>query len=308
MITQQLIERIFDALRARFTYKEIEELLVTDPNTLITLVREYCTEEFEAILLPEIEAVALSSGNPGVIIELLPRGAILAPYAWSIAAPFTARYISEYAGRHIREITENTVKGVTQTIQRAEQRGVNPRVAAREFRANLGLTATQEQAISNYRDGLMNLDRFTLERKLRDKRFDPTVFRAIESGDSLSAEQIDKLVDRYRQRYHKYRAEVISRTEQMTAVSVGQRQSMLQAKEQGKLSPRLRRDWLYRHDGRARHWHRTVPSLNPDGIKIDEKYLTQPPGRVEYLEMPRDPEGSSNNVIQCRCREVFKMI
>lgn len=304
MITTKLVQEIFDAIRGRFTLTEIQNLLQTDPQRLVLAIEEAATQELQARLIPEIEMTMINAGNYGAMIELLPKGAILAPYAFSLSAPFTAEFIREYTGRHIREIAQNTAAAIAQTINRNEARSVNPIATARQVRQNIGLTARQELAVANYRAALEEGSREALQRQLRDARFDPTVLRAIETGEPLSKEQIDKMVTRYRERYIKYRSEVIARTEQLTAVSVGQRQSMLQAN----LSPRLRRYWVYTHDGRERHWHATVPMLNPEGIRIDEQYLTQPPSGVEMLDMPRDPNGSGANVIQCRCRERFSMV
>lgn len=304
MITTKLIQEIFDAVRGRFTLTEIQSLLQTDPQRLVLAIEEAATQELQARLIPEIEMTMIASGNYGAMIELLPKGAFAAPYAFSLSAPFTAAYIQEYTARHIREIAQNTAAAIAQTINRNESRSINPITTAREVRQNIGLTARQEQAVANYRLALENGSKDALQRQLRDARFDSTVARAIADDKPLSKEQIDKMVTRYRERYIKYRSEVIARTEQLIAVSVGQRQSMLQ----GNVSPRLRRDWVYTHDGRERHWHATVPLLNPDGIRVDEQYLTQPPSGVEMLDMPRDPNGSAANIILCRCREKYRMV
>lgn len=307
-VTTKLVEDIFDAIRGRFTLTEIEDLLRTDPARLIALLEQYTSEEFESQLIPQIEAVIVESGQPGIVTELLPRGAITAPYLFSISAPFTAQYIRDYTARDVAEITQNTVEAIRNTVQRNEDAGVNPRTTARQFRENIGLTVRQEQAVANYRKSLENLDRVALQRKLRDARFDRTVLSAINNDKPLKREQIDRMVARYRERYIKHRSETISRTEQLRAVSVGQRQSMLQARDAGKLSPRLRRFWVFTHDSRVRHWHSTIPMLNSDGVTIDEQYLTEPPGRVEYVTMPRDPDASAANTVQCRCRERYELI
>ncbi len=306
----ELLIAIFNAVRGRFTLAEIEQL---PPHELVGLVERYTTEELQAQLVPAIESVILENGAPGKVIELLPKGAVTGPYAFSIASPNTAKYISEYVAKHVAEISQNTAKAIQQTIQRNEALSINPKTTAREVKANIGLTAKQEQAVANYKTALKNGDRDALKRQLRDKRFDSTVNNAIKNDVPLSTAQIDKMTERYREKYIKYRSEVIARTEQITAVSVGQHQSLKQAFDAGKVSPRLRRTWVYTHDGEARHWHRNVAMLNPDGIKIDEKYLTRPKiGGVfvdEYLDHPRDPvNGSKSNVIQCRCREKYFMV
>lgn len=305
-IKPELLLQIFDAVRGRFTLTEIENLPLSE---LVGLVELYTTEQLQADLIPVIESVILENGAPGKVIALLPKGAITGPYAFSIAEPGTARYISQYVAEHVAEISQNTAVAIQQTVQRNEAASINPRTTAREVKANIGLTAKQEQAVANYKSFLENGDRQALQRQLRDKRFDSTVNNAIVNDTRLTTKQIDTMTERYRQKYLKYRSEVIARTEQLTAVTVGQHQSILQAQAEGKVSPRLRRDWVYTHDGKARHWHRNVSALNPGGVKVDEKYLTQPPGRNEYLDHPRDPvNGSASNIIQCRCREKYKMV
>lgn len=302
----ELILQIFDAVRGRFTLAEIEAL---SPHDLVGLVERYTTEQLQADLVPIIESIIIDNGAPAKVIEFLPKGAITAPYAFSISAPGTARYITDYVARHVAEISQNTAKAIQQTVQRNETAGINPRTTAREVKANIGLTAKQEQAVANYKAFLKDGDPASLKRQLRDKRFDSTVLNAIENDKKLTTAQIDKMTDRYRQKYLKYRSEVIARTEQITAVSVGQHQSMKQAFDEGKLSPRLRRQWVFTRDHKTRHWHRNVAMLNTKGVAIDGKYLTQPPGRSEYLDHPRDPiNGSASNVIQCRCREKYFMI
>ena len=308
MIKPDLIQQIWETVRNRFTYKQIEQLLRDDPNELIALLDKYVTEELQSTLVPQIESIVIESGAPSVITEMLPKGAISSPYLFSISQPYTAVYINDFVGNDIREITETTVNAIRQTISREEQAGVNPRTTARHFRENIGLTMRQEQAVSNYRTALENLDRNALDRVLRDKRFDSTVLNAISNDKPMSRDKIEMLVQRYRERSIKSRSETIARTEQLASVAVGQRQSMLQALNAGKLSPRLRRFWEYTHDSRTRHWHKDVPRLNPEGVTIDEKYLTQPPGRIEYVNMPKDPESSASNRVNCRCRERYELV
>lgn len=308
MITSKLIDDIFKAIRGRFTVDEIERLIITDPAGLIRFITEYTVDEFSAALIPQIESVIIAEGTPAIVTEILPDGAVTSPWSFSISQPFTAQYIREFVGNDIREITETTVTAVRQTVERGQQQGRNPRNIAVDFRDNIGLTARMEQAVANYRAGLESLSPEVLQRALRDKRFDSTIRNAIGSGAGLTEQQIDRYVKRYRERAIKSRSETIARTEQLTAVTVGQRQSLLQARDQGKLSPRLRRFWEYTHDSRTRHWHSDIPTLNPDGVAIDEQYLTQPPGRTEYVTAPRDPMISGANRINCRCRERYELV
>jgi len=84
--------------------------------------------------------------------------------------------------------------------------GLNPREMARAFRDSIGLTRNQVLAVDNYESMLENLDSSALLRELRDARFDPTIRSAIDDDRALSPSEIERMVERYRQRMLKYRA------------------------------------------------------------------------------------------------------
>lgn len=175
------------------------------------------------------------------------------------------------------------------------ERGLNPVATARNFRDSIGLTAKQQQAVNNYRRLLETRSSGALQRHLRDKRFDRTVERAIDSGENLGKAQIDRMVSRYREKYVKYRAEVIGRTEALRAVHQGNYEAYQQAIESGDLDPhQLMRTWVDAHDSRVRHTHRLL-----NGVKrgMEETF----PAQGGPLRFPGDPRGPASETIQCRC-------
>ena len=126
--------------------------------------------------------------------------------------------------RFIREFTDSQRDATRLAMVDGIERGLNPIEQARNFRSSVGLTAKQQQAVINYRRLLGRAgdgDAEALTRELRDRRFDRTVRRAVVSREPLSQAQIDRMVERYRERYIKYRAEVIGRTEALRAVHAG---------------------------------------------------------------------------------------
>lgn len=212
--------------------------------------------------------------------------------------PKTQEYLQSASATLIRQITEETRTTVNQIVSRGVTTGKNPLDIARDIRANIGLTAKQEQAVDNFRQMLMARDRSVLDRALRDKRFDATIRRAIENEVPLSREQIDRMVGRYRQRYQKYRSEVIGRTEAMRAASSGSDQLWQQQVDEGLVRPgQIRREWVYTRDGRTRDSHVAIPRMNPDGVGLNEAFQT-PDGPLMY---PHDPNGPARATVQCRC-------
>jgi len=101
-----------------------------------------------------------------------------------------------------------------------------------------------------------------------------------------------------------YRADRISRTEVLGALSIGQNNL---TKEASKTIPDLKKLWISTEDNRTRG--------NPGGLYADSKCdhwglhgqvvdhdkSFREPRTGEMLEFPRDPNGSAANVINCRC-------
>lgn len=225
-----------------------------------------------------------------VVFDALPVGAVSAVQLHNVAL--------------VREIANSTRQAIIQGVEENLVAGNNPRKVARDFRAAVGLTAKQEQAVRNYRTYLETLDPAALQRQLRDHRYDRTVARAIQSGNSLSSEQIATMSERYRQRYVKYRAETIARTESLRAVSTGEYEALLAADQQQAITADLRRFWVYTPDERVRASHTAIPMLNPKGVKVQQVFQT-PLGPLKY---PRDPMGTAANTINCRCRVVYRLL
>lgn len=251
----------------------------------------------------ELEAAIMGSGR--MSIELMPKQAVIGPFNYRIVNPATAAFIRSYELNLIQQISNDTREAIRRGLQADIISGRNPRDTARIFRGNIGLTARQEQAVRNYREYLETLDRQALQRALRDRRFDRTILRAIETGSPLTKDQIDRMVQRYRERFIKYRSEVIARTESLRAVSIGNQAAIEQMLQQGSVDDqRVRRFWVFTKDERTRAAHRRIPSMNPEGVRLDEPFLTP----LGSLMFPRDPNGTAANTIQCRCTVAYRLI
>lgn len=203
----------------------------------------------------------------------------------------------------IREISEDTRRAIFGALGDASARGLNPRAQAREFRDTLGLTARQQQAVSNFRDALQRGSRVALSRQLRDRRFDRTIETAIREGRQLSAEQIDRMVDRYRDRMVAHRARVIARTEALRAVHEGSEEMYQQAFDEGDLIPEnVQQVWLTARDARVRDTHSTMNGqVRPVGVPFTS-------GAGNQLRFPGDIDAPGSETIQCRCAVARRIV
>lgn len=304
----------------------------TDPVRRIEQLLSSSEKEFSAAFLELVSALRssldlaalialLEAGRYGAAWAMVEIGAEAMGAAWTqqfrAAAQSTARFIGTSAGirfvfdetnvQAYQAMRSNRLRLVVamQTEQRemvrriiAEgiQQGMNPKLIAAEIRNSIGLTPYQQQAVSNYRRALQNLDRSALQRALRDKRFDPSLRRALDSGNPLTDAQVERMVERYRERMLRMRSDAIARTESLRSVHEGVRSTYLQAAEQGIIDrSSIKRTWNTSGDDRVRNSH-----VKMDGQErgMDEMFVS---GLGNLLLYPTDPNAPAEDVVQCRC-------
>ena len=208
---------------------------------------------------------------------------------------FAVRAMKNNRLRLIQGFSHQQREATREALLDGIRRGANPIEQARAFRASIGLNARQVKATNNFRRALEEGDSAALTRTLRDRRFDPSVRRAIESGRPLSQQQIDKMVDRYRQRSINYRANMIARTEALRSVHEGQNAMFEQAIGEGSLDPNnLTHEWNTASDERVRSSH---TSMHNQTIRQGQMFVS---GKGNQTLHPGG-FGVAEEDIHCRC-------
>lgn len=210
--------------------------------------------------------------------------------------PRAAELIRNRTLELVTEMTSEQEAAIQQALSRAFISGAGIRDASRAFRDAIGLTSGQESAVENYRRLLATGNSESLDRALRDRRYDRTVARSVATDTPLSAPEINRMVDAYRRKTLKYRSEVIGRTESVRTLSEASLESARQAQEQaGIADSRIVRVWHSTKDKRTRDAHRAM-----DGQRrgVNEKFID---GDGYALMFPGDPQAPAKTSIQCRC-------
>lgn len=174
---------------------------------------------------------------------------------------------------------------------------INPVTRKREG-GIVGLTAMQEQWVQNYAAELADPEKATgaLERALRDKRFDPTVRKAIAEGKAIPLETRRKMVVAYRNRALKLRGDTIGRTEAIRALHEGADEGFRQAIDAGQVQQQnVYKVWHSAGDLRVRDSHR---QMNGQRVKFEASFVS-PSGAV--LRYPGDPDAPASETVNCRC-------
>lgn len=214
-----------------------------------------------------------------------------------------ARELRQSALEFIREITEAQRKAIRSVLAEALEQGLSPAEAARRFKAQIGLTANQMASVGRYRSLLQSGSSEALNRTLRDRRFDATVGRAIDRGVQLSAQQIDRMVDRYQSRMLDMRAETIARTEMLSTVNAAKHQATIQMATKVDLEMnRIQRTWRSVSDLRTRDTHR---AMNKQVRGVNQHFISPSGAKLMY---PGDRSAPAGEVINCRCSLQIKIL
>lgn len=225
-------------------------------------------------------------------------------------------WLRDQSSRLVSTITEDTRVAVQQSLTASMRDGVNPRTAALDLVGRvdgptgarvggiIGLTPGQERWAARTEQMLKQLDAKYFTRKLRDKRFDNTVRKAIESGKPLPAETIQKLITRYRANVLKYRGEVIGRTEAIQSLNRSELEAVKQAVDMGATDPKhVRRIWDTAGDDRVRESHE---QMDGQSVGLDEAF-TFPDGSQAMFPGDTSLGAPAEETIQCRCRARLKV-
>lgn len=198
--------------------------------------------------------------------------------------------------RLVREWTETTRNAAQEFLEDAIGRGLSARDQARALKSSVGLTRRQAQATRNFRRLLEERSRQVFDRKLRDRRFDATVARAINDDVPLTRAQIDRMVDRYRQRQLANRALTIAETESLGAVGAGDEELFLQAEEAGVIpAGALVNIWRTTKRSNVRDSHRAMEGQKRD---LGQTFET---GLGNHARFPGDPSLPGEDRIRCKC-------
>lgn len=214
-----------------------------------------------------------------------------------------ARAMQDQTWRLVGTFSNEQRQVIRDVLSNGTRRGDNPIVVARSLRDSIGLTPFQAQAVDNYRRALETGDASALDRELRDRRFDPTVRGLVDGTKTASPEQVQRMVDRYRQNYVNLRAETIAQTESTTAVHEGAEDAWHQAIDKGDIdADALVSTWHAAKDKRTRASHREM-----DG---QERGHGEPftSGNGATLRYPGDPQAPEDEVINCRCAKSTRIV
>ncbi|BEV43922.1 phage minor head protein [Afipia carboxidovorans] len=227
---------------------------------------------------------------------------------------FNARHLrgeqqlSRYGAQFVQAVSDDTKAMLRTSLTDSLSRGQGAKAAARGIRDMIGLTDSQAGWAINLRHKLENDPKGLLSEfaaggyKLRDKRLDGIVRRAVKAEKPIAAGDIEKIVTAYQNRAIRWRSENIARTETLRAVQAGNFEAYQQAVEGGKITAQnVRKVWNSAHDKRVRHTHR---ELDGESVGLNELFVSPSGASLRY---PLDPNAPLEETVNCRCNLTYRI-
>lgn len=165
----------------------------------------------------------------------------------------------------------------------------------------IGLSSSLTQAIIGARRKLISDPKAYLKLKLRDKRFDRMIRKAIKEGRALTASEVQAVMLAHESKALAYRGRVVAATEAHQALHAGQYEAMRQMVLSG-AAEGFTKKWMHglsadprldhlAMDGEVRPFN--VPFIMGDGTP---------------MQFPHDPAGGAEHSIGCKCVLVYREI
>lgn len=309
-----------------------------------TVDRAILQEMVKAIEVGDVDALFAASGfTPAVLAPILDRieeayrdGAELTVEGWpsrirtpsgivqpifNMRSPRIEQELQDKSSELITRISDEMRENVRQVLTEGMARGENPRRVALDIVGRLdsktkkrvggviGLTENQTRWALSARRYLENLDSKYFSLSLRDKRFDKTVQKAINSNKPLDEETVSKLVTAYKSNALRYRGETVARTEAIQAINRGEDAAIRQAIDEGLVQRKnVKKWWDDTGDLRTRTTHSVLAQKysRKKAIDIDQPFISPSGSRMMYpgdTSLDADPA----EVINCRCKVQYEI-
>lgn len=315
--------RAIESIRSQAVLSVIADLIAAGEVEAVTTALGIDAARF-SLLAERLREAFIAGAKEGTVeLPVMARGRgrsrMRVAFTFDLTSPGVQAWLTANGGRLITGIVEDQRRMIVETIRAGVLAGQGPRQTALEIVGRIGetgrrtgglvgLTADQAQYVRNARAALESGDaaqmRGYLDRKLRDKRFDGIVKRAIKAAKPVAAADVQRIIARYADRLLKARGENIARTEVIGAFNAAREEAFRQAIAAGGLAPEnVTGTWSATGDIRTRHTHM---AMNGQKRKFGQPFTSPSGARLMY---PGDTSlgAPASEIINCRCMKVYRV-
>lgn len=275
---------------------------------------------------PLVEAIRQTYNAGGIAaVSALPR--LSSPSGQKVIVRFDARniraeqWLSQHSSTLITNIIRDQQKAIRSILTTGMINGRNPRsvaldivgrvekVSGKRTGGIIGLTSKQASYVENARQelnsGQLEALKSYLNRVRRDKRFDSTVLKAIDSGEPISKTTITKMLNRYEASLLKLRGDTIARTEALESVNTSQQEAFQQVLDKTAYTDQdIQREWRSASDDRVRDSHFLMNRQKVKGMQTP--FITLDGYKLRY---PHDSSlgAPARETVNCRCIQLIRL-
>ena len=170
-------------------------------------------------------------------------------------------------------VADETKEAIRTIVALGAQEGMTIPQQARAIREVVGLPPNWVDAPLKFEKELRAGDATAATRRRLSGTDKAQIHSRIKKG-TVTDSFIKNMRERYSNSLINRRALNIARTETLRAANFGAQNSWVQGMQQGVISQNSRRFWIVTPDDRLSPQHRTIPSMNQQGRRMDEPFVT----------------------------------
>lgn len=253
-------------------------------------------------------------------------------FTWGVRNLAGEQEIRRHAADLARGITQDMKDGIREVLTKNLAEGRSPNAAVRAVVGRgkvdpttgmrqggvLGLTRQQMEHSESLREALTAGDIAKMREiigmradgtidpekgwKLRDKRFDRSIAKAIREETGLPTDTVSRAVGQYQARALDYRGRILSRHETMVALDKSRDDAFRQQINAGKIAGTdITKTWKHTPRTTERWQHRKMQGQE---VGFEESFLAPDGTKLRY---PRDPDAPASHTLNCFCRAEYRL-
>ena len=265
----------------------------------------------QGVLFPLDEAVRQAYIEGGRMVAVAAPSALI---GFNGGTPRAVAWLAEVSSTQIQGIWDDTLEAVRSALVAGREQGMGSRSIARMIVGTrrgaqrvggiLGLTTQQADSIMSARAKLASGDPAQMREyfalKLRDRRYDAQIKKAIADGKPITGAQLDKILDAHKSKALAYRGKVIAKNETFQSLEAGRREAIAQALENPDVEGASKR-WQHNLSQEPRLDH---VAMSGTVVDFAADFVFPDGTRMQHAH---DPAGGAEHNLGCRCITVYRI-
>lgn len=265
----------------------------------------------QGVLFPLEDAIRAAYVEGGRMVAIAAPSALI---GFNGSTPRAVAWLTEVSSVRIQGIADDTLEATRAALVAGRNQGMGSRAIARMIAGTrqgtqrvggiLGLTTQQADSIMSGRAKLASGDpklmREYLDLKLRDRRYDNAIKKAIAEGKPITGSQLDKILDAHKSKALAYRGKVIASNETFTALEAGRSEAIAQALENPEVEGATTR-WQHNLSQEPREDH---VAMSGTVVEFGQDFVFPDGTRMKH---PHDPAGGAKHNLGCRCIAIHRI-